>query len=69
MVDLENHRVKHLNPLDWLQEKINPQTVKEMYWTILLIFYRLYLWTITLTESKLFKKDYKDAWERVQSTK
>jgi len=46
-----------------------PQTVKEMYWTILLIFYRLYLWTITLTESKLFKKDYKDAWERVQSTK
>ena len=30
MVDLENHRVKHLNPLDWLQEKINPQTVKEI---------------------------------------
>ncbi len=46
-----------------------PTTIREMYWTILLIFYRLYLWIITLTESKLLKKDYKDAWERINSTK
>ena len=46
-----------------------PTTIKEMYWTVLLIFYRLYLWILTLTESKLFKKNYKDAWERISSTK
>ena len=46
-----------------------PTTIRQMYWTILLIFYRLYLWIITLTEAKLLKKDYKDAWERVNSTK
>src|SRR3989344_4041083 len=37
-----------------------PTTIRQMYWTILLIFYRLYLWIITLTEAKLLKKDYKD---------
>ena len=46
-----------------------PRTIKEMYWTILLFFARAYMWVLTLTESKLLKKQYQDAWERVQSTK
>jgi len=46
-----------------------PQTIREMYWTILLIFARLYMWMLTLTESKLLKKQYQDAWERINSTK
>jgi cellulose synthase/poly-beta-1,6-N-acetylglucosamine synthase-like glycosyltransferase len=46
-----------------------PQTIREMYWTILLFFARTYMWLLTLTESKLLKRDYMDAWERVHSTK
>mgnify|MGYP001611469491 CR=1 FL=1 len=46
-----------------------PRTIKEMYWTILLFFARFYMWILTLTESKLLKKQYQDAWERVHSTK
>ena len=46
-----------------------PKTIKEMYWTILLFFARLYMWILTLTESKLLKKQYNDAWSRVESTK
>ena len=46
-----------------------PTTIKQMYWTIQLFFIRGYMWLLTLTESKLLKKDYKDAWERVSSTK
>ena len=46
-----------------------PLTIKEMYWTILLFFARAYMWALTLTESKLLKKNYKDAWEKVHSTK
>jgi len=46
-----------------------PLTVREMFWTIQLFFVRIYMWITTLIESKLLKKDYKDAWEKVQSTK
>ena len=46
-----------------------PKTIKEMYWTISLFFARAYMWLLALTESKLWKKEYKDAWERVHSTK
>lgn len=46
-----------------------PRTIKEMYWTILLFFARGYMWILTLTEFKLLKKQYQDAWERVHSTK
>ena len=46
-----------------------PKTIKEMYWTILLFFARAYMWILTLIESKLLKKQYQDAWERVHSTK
>ncbi len=46
-----------------------PKTIKEMYWTIQLFFIRFYMWLLTLTESSLLKKKYKDAWERIDSTK
>ena len=46
-----------------------PKTIKEMYWTISLFFARAYMWLLALGESKLWKKEYKDAWERVHSTK
>ena len=46
-----------------------PLTIREMYWTILLFFARFYMWILVLTESKLLKKQYQDAWERVHSTK
>jgi len=46
-----------------------PKTIREMYWTILLFFARAYMWVLTLIETKLLKRDYQDAWERVNSTK
>ena len=46
-----------------------PLTIREMYWTILLFFARFYMWILVLTEPKLLKKQYQDAWERVHSTK
>ena len=36
---------------------------------ILLFLARFYMWILVLTESKLLKKQYQDAWERVHSTK
>jgi cellulose synthase/poly-beta-1,6-N-acetylglucosamine synthase-like glycosyltransferase len=46
-----------------------PKTIKEMYWTILLFFARFYMWFLVLTESKILKKQYQDAWEKVNSKK
>jgi len=46
-----------------------PKTIKEMYWTMLLFSARLYMWLLTLTETRILKKEYKDAWERIESTK
>ena len=46
-----------------------PKTIKEIFWTALLFFARFYMWVLVLTESKLLNKKYKDAWEKIESTK
>lgn len=46
-----------------------PKNIKEFFWTIELIFARLYTWIKYFFETKLFNKKYTDAWERVESTK
>lgn len=46
-----------------------PKTLKEFFWTIELIFTRLYLWFIIFKDINLKKKDFKKIWVRVESTK
>ena len=46
-----------------------PKNIKEFYWTIKLMFARLYLWITVFVDTKLLHKNYGDAWERVESTK
>ncbi|MBI2670625.1 glycosyltransferase [Candidatus Woesearchaeota archaeon] len=46
-----------------------PRTFKEIYWTIKLLFARLYMWTNVFMDTKIFKKHYTDSWDRVESTK
>ena len=48
-----------------------PKNVKEVYWTWLLYFSRLYMWLSLFYDTKLKKKDYKDGWREslaVEST-
>jgi len=42
---------------------------KELFWTILLIIARLYLWIIIFWERKIIKKAFTKTWLRVESTK
>ena len=46
-----------------------PNSLKEFIWTLSLFFARVYMWLIVYYEIKIKKKDYKDNWERVESTK
>jgi len=46
-----------------------PQTLKEFFWTLELIFMRLYLWFVIFKDINLKKKDFKKIWVRVDSTK
>ena len=46
-----------------------PQSLREYYWMIKLMFARLYLWINVFYEARLIKKHYTDNWERVKSTK
>ena len=46
-----------------------PNTLKEILWTIELIFARLYTWIKYFFDTKLYRKKYLDGWERVESTK
>lgn len=45
-----------------------PKTIKEFIWTLLLFPIRLYIWILFFI-SRIKKKHYTDAWERVESTK
>jgi len=45
-----------------------PKNLKEFIWTLLLFPTRLYTWFIYYAEH-MFKKEYQDKWERVESTK
>lgn len=46
-----------------------PKNIKESFWTIELIFARLYTWIKYFFDTKIFNRKYNDAWERVESTK
>lgn len=46
-----------------------PKTTREFFWTIELIFIRLYLWLLVYRDINLRKKPFKDIWVRVASTK
>ena len=45
-----------------------PTNLKEFIWTLLLFPIRFYTWFIYYTEH-LFKREYQDKWERIESTK
>ncbi|MEK6811130.1 MAG: glycosyltransferase [Nanoarchaeota archaeon] len=46
-----------------------PKNPMEAYWSVLLIFARLYMWARVFWETKIKGKHHKDNWERVSSTK
>src|SRR3989338_338132 len=46
-----------------------PRTFKEIWWSVLLVFARLYMWVRVFWETKVKNKNYGDNWERVDSTK
>jgi len=46
-----------------------PRSLKEVFWTGLLIPLRLYIWILTFFHTKIKKQHYQDAWKRVESTK
>jgi cellulose synthase/poly-beta-1,6-N-acetylglucosamine synthase-like glycosyltransferase len=46
-----------------------PSNLKEFFWTILLFFTRLYIWTRVFCDEKIVKKNYQDNWERIESSK
>jgi cellulose synthase/poly-beta-1,6-N-acetylglucosamine synthase-like glycosyltransferase len=46
-----------------------PKSLKEIFWTKVLFFVRFYTWLAAFYEIKLKKREYKDAWKRVESTK
>lgn len=45
------------------------KTIKEFFWTIILIFARLYLWLVIFVDIKLRRKNFNKMWKRVESTK
>jgi len=46
-----------------------PKNLKEIYWTIKLIFLRFYLWLIIFNDIYIKKKRFEDTWLRIESTK
>ncbi|MCX6746811.1 MAG: glycosyltransferase [Candidatus Pacearchaeota archaeon] len=46
-----------------------PENIKEFFWSLELIFARLYIWIIVFFEVYLRKKYHKDNWERVESAR
>lgn len=46
-----------------------PRNIKEFYWTIKLVFLRLYLWLIIFNDIYIKKKKFEETWLRIESTK
>jgi len=46
-----------------------PRNIKELYFTALLIFARIYLWVLVVLKIRILKKSFKEVWKRVESTK
>ena len=45
------------------------KNIKELFWTLQLIFARLYIWMVVFSHVYFKKKYHQDNWERVESTK
>lgn len=45
------------------------RTPKELYWTFVLFFARIYLWINIFIKLKIMKKNFNETWKRVESTK
>ncbi len=46
-----------------------PKTIKEFWWTFLLILARLYLWFLIFIDVNIKRKTLKETWVRIESTK
>ncbi len=46
-----------------------PKNIKEFFWTIQLVFARIYIWVRYYLDITLSHKLYTDGWERIESTK
>ncbi|MBL7148396.1 MAG: glycosyltransferase [Nanoarchaeota archaeon] len=46
-----------------------PKNIKEIFWTFWLYLIRFYMWLSLFFDLKFRRREYKDAWERVDSTK
>jgi len=46
-----------------------PKSLKEVIWTVELVFLRLYLWFTIYRDINIRKKKFVDIWLRVESTK
>lgn len=58
---------KELSKITWALTY--PKTIKEFFWTIELIFARLYLWLLIFKDINLKKEEFSKVWTRVESTK
>ena len=46
-----------------------PESFKEIIYTLALFPTRLYIWMLVFYHTRILKKEYQDAWKRVESTK
>jgi len=46
-----------------------PKNLKEFIWTFMLFFARFYMWLSVLYDTRIIRKHYRDAWDRVETTK
>lgn len=46
-----------------------PQSLREQWWTFLLMMARFYMWSKVYWDTKLANRHYQDAWERVESAR
>lgn len=46
-----------------------PSNIKQLYWSFLLAFSRLYMWVLVFYNSRVKKFESVDNWERIESTK
>ena len=53
----------------WYKALRYASSLKELYWTIVLFFARLYLWINVFVKIKIMKRSFSDTWKRVESTK
>lgn len=68
-VKLEEMRTFRMEAQGIWEVLLYPKTLKELWWTALLVFARVYLWLAVFWERKIVKKDFKKTWVRVESTK